>query len=211
MNKIKLKVCGMREPENIRDVAALAPDFMGFIFYAKSPRYVGEDFTLPKNLSNEVKRVGVFVNEDAVEIIKKAEALNLDYVQLHGTESVQECEKLKKNNIGVIKVFSVDDQFDFETTKAYESVVDFFLFDTKGKYYGGNAKTFNWNLLKKYGQRVPFFLSGGLSPENSEEGLQSLAGMNLYALDINSGVETSPAVKDINKIVTIKDLLTKKL
>jgi phosphoribosylanthranilate isomerase len=202
--QVKLKICGMRDVDNIMKVTSLQPDYMGFIFYAKSPRFVGNDFSLPKEFPSSVKRVGVFVNESNEVILQKIDALQLDYLQLHGAESVQQCNELKKHNTKVIKVFSVDDQFDFEAVKPYAGVVDFFLFDTKGKYYGGNAQTFNWHILDRYDQQVPFFLSGGLGCDNIS-GIKALQGMNLHALDVNSGVEISPALKDVNKIKELKD------
>ncbi len=193
----------MRDRINIREVAALQPDFMGFIFYPKSPRFVGADFQLPADFRSTIKKVGVFVNASTEEMMLQAKRLKLDYLQLHGDESPQQCEELRKKGIAVIKVFSVDDDFDFSITKPYSQLVDFFLFDTKGKYYGGNARTFDWNVLQKYDQQIPFFLSGGISPYNVS-GIKELQGMNLYAIDINSGVEVTPGMKDIEKIKDIK-------
>jgi len=204
--KINLKVCGMRDAENIMQVAALQPDLMGFIFYAKSPRYVGTQFRIPVELPRSIKRVGVFVNESTEVMLEKAKTFNLDYLQLHGQESVEQCAELKKHNIKIIKVFSVDDQFDFEVTSPYAEVTDFFLFDTKGKYYGGNAVTFDWSILDRYDQQVPFFLSGGINPDNAS-GIKAFKEINLYAIDINSGVEVSPAVKDPVKVKAIKHML----
>lgn len=193
----------MRDRINIREVAALQPDFMGFIFYPKSPRFVGNDFQLPDDFPAMTRKVGVFVNASTQEMVLQAKRLKLDYLQLHGDESPQQCEELKKKGIAVIKVVSVDDDFDFSITKPYIQSVDFFLFDTKGKYYGGNARTFDWNVLQKYDQQIPFFLSGGISPYNVS-GIRELQGMNLYAIDINSGVEVTPGMKDIEKIKDIK-------
>jgi phosphoribosylanthranilate isomerase len=210
MKEMKLKICGMRDANNIREVAALAPDLMGFIFYGKSPRFVGEEFSIPAELPPSVKRVGVFVNESVKEIVRIAKRLGLDFVQLHGSESVEHCRELRAHNVHVIKVFQVDDEFDFKVTEPFEAAVDFFLFDTKGKYYGGNAVPFNWSVLKKYQQRIPFFLSGGLSPDNVSEALHSLEGMNVYSLDVNSGVEVAPAQKDIGKIEQLKKILISK-
>ena len=195
----------MRDAENIAAVASLRPQYMGFIFYPKSPRYVGESFDIPANLPASIKRVGVFVNESNAVIIAKSKSLKLDFVQLHGNESPAQCDELKATGLGVIKVFSIDDDFNFELTKPYREVVDYFLFDTKGKYYGGNAKAFNWKILDKYDQEVPFFLSGGLSPDNVNT-LGDIQKMNLHALDLNSGVEISPGLKDIEKIRTIMTL-----
>ncbi len=199
IKNIMLKVCGMREADNILDVAALHPHYMGFIFYPKSPRYVSQEFIIPKNIPNDIKRVGVFVNASTDEMMTQVARLKLNYLQLHGTESVAQCEALKRNGVGIIKVFSVSNDFDFNQTTPYKMVVDYFLFDTKGKYFGGNAQTFDWTILKKYDQEIPFFLSGGLSSENIHE-IDALHEMNIHALDLNSGVESSPGVKDISKL-----------
>lgn len=203
---IALKVCGNRD--NIVEVASLNPDYMGFIFYEPSPRHVGVDFKMPV-LPKSIKKVGVFVNEE-VEVIKKLVAkFKLDFVQLHGHESVEDCRVLKEFGVGVIKVFSVDATFDFDTTAPYEGVVDYFLFDTKGKFYGGNAIPFDWNLLVNFHQRVPFFLGGGLTQENIS-GIRNLSTMNLHAIDVNSGVEDSPGLKSIVKIESILEILNSK-
>lgn len=203
-----LKICGMRDKKNILDVSAVGVDYMGFIFYKGSPRFVGETFDVP-DIPASVKRVGVFVNETAEEILKKVQTHRLDFVQLHGDEAPNLCEALKAHNVGVIKVFSVDNTFDFRTAKSYTQVVDFFLFDTKGKHRGGNAFRFDWTLLQNYDQEVPFFLSGGIGPENLQD-VEALRGMNLHAIDVNSGVETSPALKDIEKVRLIKEYLQTK-
>jgi phosphoribosylanthranilate isomerase len=204
--KINLKICGMRDAENIMQVAALAPDYMGFIFYPKSPRYVGKGFQIPATFPTNIIRVGVFVNESSDEMASQVEQHKLDFLQLHGEETVKQCEELKSLNIKIIKVLSIDERTNFDHTKFYSAAVDFFLFDTKGKYYGGNAETFRWRLLEKYDQRIPFFLSGGLTPENAAD-VRTLNGMNIHALDVNSGVEQAPAYKDVNKIKQIQDIL----
>jgi phosphoribosylanthranilate isomerase len=159
-------------------------------------------------LPGSIKKVGVFVNETTERIKKFVSVAKLDYVQVHGGESAAQCEELRSEGIGVIKVFSVDDGFDFNQTRDYESSSDFFLFDTKGKYYGGNASVFDWNVLHRYNQKVPFFLSGGLTPENVEL-IGDLKSMNIHALDINSGVEISPAVKSMEKIKEVYAILHK--
>jgi len=203
---IKLKVCGMRETVNILEVASLQPDYMGFIFYEKSKRFVGNDFSISANFPPTIKRVGVFVNEKIDAVEKLVSNYKLDYVQLHGDETPEVCRVLMNDRIGVIKVFSIDKEFDFSKTKPYEPYSDFFLFDTKSESYGGSGKSFDWNLLKKYNQQIPFFLSGGLSPYNIQN-LEELQGMNLHAIDINSGVETAPGLKDGTKIKSIKNIL----
>jgi phosphoribosylanthranilate isomerase len=200
--KVRVKVCGMREAENVLGVTALQPDYMGFIFYEKSPRFVGQSFQLPPSFPAAIKKVGVFVNETPEKMLAIAESLKLDFLQLHGNEPVEVCAAVKRAGLGVIKAFSVDDDFDFAVTKPYQSSVDFFLFDTKGKYYGGNAQTFDWSVLKRYDQQVPFFLSGGITPDNVIN-IAALKDMNLHALDVNSGVEIQPALKSIDKLNTL--------
>ena len=192
----------MRDAANVLGVAALQPDYMGFIFYKKSPRFVGEDFQLPASFPVAIKKVGVFVNETPEKMLALASTLQLDFLQLHGNESVEVCNTIKQAGIGVIKVFSVDDDFDFTVTKPYQSAVDYFLFDTKGKYYGGNAQAFDWSVLKRYDQQVPFFLSGGITPDNVTN-IAALKDMNLHALDVNSGVEIQPALKSMEKLNTL--------
>lgn len=206
MTDLKIKICGMRHPENIREVASLQPDYLGFIFYAPSPRFVGMDYVIPE-LPSPIKRVGVFVNETETVILDTIKKMKLDAVQLHGAESPELCAAIKSHGVEVIKSFSVDDTFDFAKTNPYEDAVDFVLFDTKGKYYGGNAVTFNWSVLERYNQKIPFFLSGGISVDNVS-GIEKLMHMNLHALDINSGVEDAPALKNIQKIKQLKEQLS---
>ena len=203
--KIKVKICGMREPENIREVAACHPDFMGFIFYPGSLRFVGNDFQLPADFPEEVSRVGVFVQESPEIIFKLAELHDLDYIQLHGGESVEQCRELKQRGLNIIKVFSVGEGFDFHEVKEFVSVADYFLFDTKSNTYGGSGKTFDWSLLNQYAENIPFFLSGGLTPLNYDSALQ-VKTTNLAALDFNSGFEVKPGLKSsaLVKSVIIK-------
>jgi phosphoribosylanthranilate isomerase len=196
----------MRDAPNIVEVAALQPDYMGFIFYKPSPRYVGEEFNLPSNFPDAIERVGVFVNETTAVIKDLAEKFNLTTIQLHGSESPEQCKSLREGGLHIIKAFAVDDTFDFEQTIEYKPYVDFFLFDTKGKFHGGNAKRFNWEILKKYDQEFPFLLSGGLSPDNIEE-INVLEGMNIHAIDINSGVEVKPGWKNVTAIKEVNELL----
>lgn len=193
----------MRDADNILQVAALCPAYMGFIFYEKSPRFVGEGFVLPAGFPAEIKKVGVFVNATAETMLATAARVGLNALQLHGHESVEVCRQVRAAGLEVIKVFSVGDDFDFTSTGPYREAADYFLFDTKGKLYGGNAQTFDWSVLRRYDQQVPFFLSGGLTPANVGAAL-ALEGLNLYALDVNSGVETAPGQKDIGLIQELK-------
>jgi phosphoribosylanthranilate isomerase len=201
---LEIKVCGMRNTQNILDVAALKPDYMGFIFFEKSPRNVTEIKSLETILSlpKEIKKVGVFVNESLENIVKTVRTFGLSTVQLHGNESTDICKRLKVLKLEVWKAFSVDQNFDFEICKPYQNTVDRFLFDTKGEGYGGHGKTFDWNILKKYNQRVPFMLAGGISLENLTE-LQLLDGLNIAGIDVNSKFENSPGDKNIEKLQTL--------
>jgi phosphoribosylanthranilate isomerase len=203
---VKLKICGMRNPANIAEVAALQPDYMGFIFYEKSPRYVGKNFLIPA-IQPSIKRIGVFVNEDTERIVDTIIRHNLDFAQLHGNESVGQCQKLKEKGIKIIKAFSIDDDFDFQSLKPYTPYVTYFLFDTKGTYFGGNAKAFDWTLLQKYDQQIPFFLSGGISVENVSE-VKKVNKLSFHSIDVNSGVEASPGVKDVSKIKELKRVIS---
>jgi len=199
---MKLKICGMKYRANIQEVAALQPDYLGFIFYEKSPRFCNGE--LPE-IPNTIAKVGVFVNAPLSEILNKIKAYNLQLVQLHGEESPEICEVLRLINIKVIKTFSIDDTFDFETLRPYEPVCDYFLFDTKGKHYGGNGTTFNWEILKKYPSQKPFFLSGGIGLEE----ISKLKQLNLpiYVLDVNSKFETEPGLKNSNACKKIIQIL----
>lgn len=204
-----LKICGMRDTSNINEIANLRPDFLGFIFFAQSPRYVGVDFVVPP-MSKDIKKVGVFVNEELVVAKRIAQTQQLDFVQLHGDESVQYVASMKRTGIGLIKAFRIDEQFDFENVIEYQPYCDYFLFDARGKDYGGNNKVFDWRLLSRYNQRVPFLLSGGLKAENLEDALDAVSGMNCAGFDLNSGVEVSPGIKDTNAVERVLQILNRK-
>ncbi len=195
---MKVKICGMREVENIRKVAEQGPDLMGFIFYVRSPRYVGENFIMP-DLSETIGRVGVFVNVPLYQVLGLAQQYGLEYVQLHGEETPALCAEIRSAGLKVLKAFGVDSTFDFEQTRAYEGVADFFLFDTKGENYGGHGKPFDWNCLLEYRGNTPFFVAGGVSNENIGE-LLKLAHPMLEGIDVNSRYEISPGVKDVERV-----------
>ncbi len=184
----------MRNAENILALDALKIDFMGFIFYEKSSRFV--HMGVPET---QAKKIGVFVNESQENIFQKIKEYNLWGVQLHGDETPEFCKEIKKQKIKTIKVFRVDDDFDFLLTKKYEPHCDYFLFDAKGKKYGGNGIVFNWEILKKYQGEIPFFLSGGISIE-SVGALNDFHHEKIFALDVNSGFEIKPALKNISQI-----------
>jgi phosphoribosylanthranilate isomerase len=199
--KYKLKVCGMRDAENIREVAALKPDYMGFIFYEKSKRFVGE--SLDKNLLaslNGIEKVGVFVNHSLDFVLSASRKYGFMTVQLHGDESPEFCEELDTlASISTIKAFRIGENFDFRLLEDYKKICPYFLFDTQTETFGGSGKKFNWKLLGNYDNKVPFFLSGGISLETAGE-INKLEGLNIHAIDINSRFETEPGVKDVEKI-----------
>jgi phosphoribosylanthranilate isomerase len=206
---MKLKICGMKYPDNILEVGSLLPDYMGFIFWEKSARYF--DGVIPE-LPKSIKKVGVFVNETIEVILAKAQKHDLQAIQLHGNESVEFCNELRENGnqvqIEIIKVFSVDDSFDFEVLKPFEAVCDYFLFDTKGKLPGGNGTTFDWKVLEKYPSSKPFFLSGGIGIEEIEAVHEiSKTNLPLYAIDVNSKFEIEPGLKNTEKLNSFKDNL----
>lgn len=202
LSRLSLKICGMREPDNIRQAATLQPDFLGFIFYRGSKRYAGDlDKQVLNELPSSIKKTGVFVNAEANEIIGKIGEYRLDAVQLHGSESPEICGCIQAEGVGVIKAFGINERFDFGILEEYAAVTDFFLFDTNSAQYGGTGSTFNWDLLKKNETEKPFFLSGGLGPENIAA-ISSISHPFLYALDFNSRFETEPGLKDISKLKT---------
>jgi len=198
----------MKHPTNISELAKLQPDYMGFIFYEKTARYFqGEIPEIP----SEVKKTGVFVDADIDYILKKIRKYDLNALQLHGNESPEFCGELntltREMKIELIKVFSVKEDFNFEQIKPYEAVVDYFLFDTKGKNKGGNGITFNWEILQDYPSEKPFFLSGGIGPEHIKniKELQEYFRDNgkkdlLYAIDVNSKFEDEPGLKNVEKL-----------
>ena len=201
LKNLQLKVCGMKDAGNIQEIASLGPDYLGFIFYEKSPRnFEGK---IPK-LQGNIKKTGVFVDASVEFIKEKAEEHHLKAVQLHGKESPKVCSALKSEGLEVIKVFSVKDTIDFRLLQEYEGKVDFFLFDTKGKEKGGNGLTFNWDLLKEYPSSTPFFLSGGIGLEELEK-LKDLDLLeSFYGIDVNSRFETEPGMKNPDKVKQIR-------
>jgi phosphoribosylanthranilate isomerase len=203
---MKIKICGLRNQQNINELEALGPDYMGFIFYRQSPRFVAdlhaETLTaLPKN----IHKTGVFVDEDAEEINRLIAAYHFDAIQLHGNESPEFCN-LFKGTVSVIKAFGVDESFDFEQLRNYADKVDYFLFDTKTDKHGGSGKVFDWSILENYKLKVPFFLSGGLSLENLEV-VKLINHPQFHGVDLNSKFELEPGLKDIDKLKKAFDLL----
>ena len=199
---MKLKVCGMREAENIAALTELKPDYIGFIFWAPSSRYVNDNTPqLPKS----IKKTGVFVDASLDYIQSCIETHHLQAVQLHGKETPEYCSFAKDFGVEIIKAFSVKESFDFTQLEPYEDSVDYFLFDTKGALPGGNGYTFDWTILNDYPNQKPFFLSGGIGPAEVEKIKQLLkTDLALYAIVVNSKFETSPARKDIAALSRFK-------
>jgi phosphoribosylanthranilate isomerase len=202
---VKLKVCGMRDADNIRDVLTAGPHYMGFIFYEKSPRFVGDELNIPGEVP-PANRVGVFVNAPVSYIRDRVAQHQLGSVQLHGDETPEICEQIRQAGVRVIKAFRVDSAHDLHYAKAYDQSVDFFLFDAAGAHYGGNARAFDWSVLDHYDQSIPFFLAGGVGVGNIRMLLEQNR-WNLYAVDVNSAVETAPAYKDQKAVSAIRQIL----
>jgi len=199
---IKVKICGMKYPENMEEVGFLQPDFFGFIFYDKSPRFF--EGSIP-NIDKSILKVGVFVNATFEEIEEKVNQFQLDLVQLHGEETPEFCFKIENKLVKVIKALSLHNKFNFNSLNKFKKSCSYFLFDTKGKKYGGNGKSFNWNILENYSLDKPYFLSGGIGLENTtdlKEFLKKEYTKKCYAIDLNSKFEIEPGLKDTT---TLKD------
>ena len=189
-----IKVCGMREAENIREVEALGIDVIGFIFWPKSSRCVS---TRPDYLPVNAKRAGIFVNEDIEQVKRIAVDYALDIIQLHGNESPEYARNLR--NWKVIKAFNIASEEDLESTVIYDGAVDYFLFDTKGKAVGGNGEKFDWEVLASYNGQTPFILSGGIGPDDTER-VRTFYHPQCIGIDLNSRFELSPGLKDITAL-----------
>ncbi|MDR3236712.1 MAG: phosphoribosylanthranilate isomerase [Prevotellaceae bacterium] len=191
-----IKVCGMREDENIRAVERLDIDWMGFIFYPRSPRYVPDEKRYVDSIRRcAKKKAGVFVNADTDGVLRTAARLQLDYVQLHGNESSDTCRFIQDNGYPVVKAFSIAAADDLKQAEAYETAVSFFLFDTKCEGYGGSGRQFDWDILNNYQGNTPFLLSGGIAPGSLDDVLQFHHPL-MAGVDLNSGFETATAMKN---------------
>jgi phosphoribosylanthranilate isomerase len=195
---LMIKICGIREPENMLEVANLKPDLMGFIFYPVSPRYVAkilnpEIFT---RFPPGIRKVGVFVNTDFDVINGTIRKYSLDMVQLHGDESPETCRRLSETGIHVIKSFNIKDSNGFKLCAKYISCTNYFLFDASTSKYGGSGYKFDWKILNKYELGHPFFLSGGITPVDVYNILE-ITNPTFYGIDLNSKFEVKPGLKDI--------------
>lgn len=194
----------MKFPDNIAEAVALEPDYLGFIFFPESKRFVEDlDAELVRNIPETIKTTGVFVDEK-LEIVKgKISDFQLKAVQLHGNESAAYCKELQKVT-EVIKAFGIDESFDFDRLDDYYDSVDYYLFDTKTPEHGGSGESFSWRLLEKYQLVKPFFISGGVGLDNAAD-LSRVNDERLYAVDVNSRFETSPGLKDIDQLTDFKN------
>ena len=189
----------MREADNIREVEALGIDMMGFIFWPKSSRYVSQR---PDYLPKRVKRVGVFVDEEPEQVRRLAGEYGLDYIQLHGHETPEVISYLRTPALPhprIIKAFNISTAEDLLQTQPYEGLVDYFLFDAKGKSVGGNGEKFNWDVLEAYQGNTPFLLSGGIGPDDAER-VNAFYHPKCIGIDLNSRFELAPGLKDITKL-----------
>ena len=195
---MQIKICGLRDPENIREIAALQPDFMGFIFYPNSPRFASQlDAGSLTSLPTSIKKTGVFVNENLENILTAISKYNLDAVQLHGADNKKLCRKIRQEaKTMVIKVFPIMDASNFRVTGDYEDVADFFLFDTKTDLYGGSGQKFNWNILQEYTGNKSFLLSGGIGADDVKA-LRAIEHPLLAGVDLNSKFELKPGLKNV--------------
>ncbi|MBK8924665.1 MAG: phosphoribosylanthranilate isomerase [Crocinitomicaceae bacterium] len=206
---IKIKVCGLTDLNNIQDIADLGVDYFGFIFYSPSARFAyhnlcSADFQKMIALNN---KVAVFVNENEAKMNEIAMNCKANSIQLHGNESPELCKKLSEKYT-VIKAISVHDKLDIAKMKEYQNACDYFLFDTKTPLHGGSGKKFNWNILASYHENTPFFLSGGINPDDAEA-INSLAHPMLFGIDLNSLFEIKPGIKDTSKLKKIINQLKK--
>ena len=208
---MRIKVCGMTLPEQVEGLPDMGATFAGFIFYPKSPRYVFRHLTSAQiKKINTINKVGVFVNSSIEEVLLMVDECRLHMVQLHGDESPKYCERIA-DYVSVVKAFRVSDNDSIEwMIRPYMDVCDMFMFDTMGAGYGGTGKKFDWNMLKGSNIGKPFFLSGGIQPDDTNaliEFKDEPVSKALFAVDINSRFETSPGVKDMKKVEKfIKDL-----
>lgn len=201
-----VKVCGMRDAENIREVEALGVDWMGFVFHRTSPRFVGE---LPDYLPQRAKRVGVFVDETEEQIMETVQLFRLDMVQLHGHETPDFCSRIRSKGLKVIKAINVQNTFSTEEVSFYERACDYFLFDTKTPLPGGSGQKFDWSSLSAYRGTTPFLLSGGISPDDADR-VEAFVHERCIGIDLNSRFETSPANKDIHLLQSFIDKIKRK-
>ena len=203
---MRIKVCGMTSTEQVLQLDEMGVEFAGFIFYPKSPRYVYKFMPKPevkKIKGKGINKVGVFVNATVEEVLQTVDDCGLHLVQLHGDETPKYCEKIA-NYVGVVKAFRLREEDNvLWKVKDYMDIADMFLFDTEGAGYGGTGKQFDWNILRGLAIRKPFFLSGGIGPDDAEK-LAHFAkepvAKDLFSIDVNSKFEITPGIKDMEAL-----------
>ncbi len=196
-----IKICGMRDAVNIIAAAELKPDIMGFIFYSGSPRFAGECLKpeIVASLPSGIRKAGVFVNAEYEEITETAGRFSLNMAQLHGNETPELCRRIKDSGISVIRAFNISDSMNFEKCKEFSGSADYFLFDAMTANHGGSGQKFDWKLLERFETGIPFFLSGGISPSDTNN-ILGISNPALYGIDLNSRFEIKPGLKDIKKL-----------
>ncbi len=197
---LRIKICGLKDENNILNVSSLKPDFLGFIYYSKSKRFVGNQFAFPKNLPRQQKKVAVLVNEpleSAIKIFHKG----YDFLQIHGDEPPEYCQRLSEQNIPVIKAFGISKNYNFSLLSQYSPHIKLFLFDTQSSQYGGTGKKFDWSILKNYTLKTPFLLSGGIT-KNELEAILQFDHPQLFGIDLNSGFESRSGIKKVEDLAS---------
>lgn len=199
--EMMIKVCGMKEADNIRNVAALTPMMMGFIFYAGSPRYAGElDPAVVRSLPEHVRPVGVFVDAPEEEVLSVCDRYGIRIAQLHGDESPEMCRSLRESGLTVFKAVGIADESDIARLAAYAGSVDMFVFDTKSEAHGGTGRKFDHSLLEKYALDVHYLLGGGIGPDDVDA-IVSAMRPGMAGIDINSRFEVSPGIKNLRTLI----------
>ncbi|WP_185850569.1 phosphoribosylanthranilate isomerase [Blattabacterium cuenoti] len=202
---LKIKICGIKY--NLQKIYNLFPDFIGFIFYPHSPRFVGDNF-FHKKSNQKIFKVGVFVNELEDNVIKINKNNKLDFIQLHGKENVSYCERLFKKGLKIIKAFRINNLFFFKKIEEYIPFCNYFLFDSDSIHYGGSGKKFNWLKLNEYDFKTPFFLSGGIGTEDLNL-IKKFSHPKMFGIDINSKFEIYPGNKNIELLNTFMKKIRK--
>jgi phosphoribosylanthranilate isomerase len=207
---MNVKVCGMREADNIRLLGAMPIDYMGFVFYPPSPRYAGNGLSanVLQALPTGIRKTGVFVSEQLETLLAWVAKYDLDAIQLHGRETPDYCRRVRERlpEKEIIKAFSVAAPADFLPARDYAAVCDYFLFDAPTPHYGGSGRPFDWDIVAAYGDETPFFLSGGIGASDAGR-IQALQHPSLFGVDLNSRFETAPGMKDTDLLRTFINTL----
>ena len=204
---MKVKVCGMMDAGNVSKISETLPDYMGFIFYDGSKRFVGNEPSgkIFLNVPERTEKVAVFVNETPERVIRIAERYGIGTVQLHGNETPLFCSIIRSSGLRIIKAFGIDHGFNFNLLGPYLEACDYFLFDMKSERHGGSGLKFDWTLLERYDHDKKFFLSGGIGSDDADR-IRSFRHKQLLGVDINSRFEISPGIKDP---VIVRDFINK--